>query len=65
MDEVQRKELYKNLGQALREEVPCISLFFRDAAVVVRNKVKGDIKPDAMNPYRNIHQWYIPESKQQ
>lgn len=64
VDEVQRKELYTKLEQALREEVPCISLFFRDAAVVVRNKIRGEIKPDAMNPYRNIHQWYIPESKQ-
>jgi len=60
----QRKTAYKNLQQVFREEVPCISLLFRDAAVVVRNKIRGEIKPDAVNPYRNIHQWFIPESKQ-
>lgn len=60
----QRKELYKSIKKTFREEVPCISLFFRDAALVVRNKVLGEIKPDAMNPYRSIHQWFIPESKQ-
>lgn len=64
IDEGQRKELYKRLEKSFREEVPCISLFFRDAAVVVRNKIRGEIKPDAMNPYRNIHQWFIPENKQ-
>ncbi|HWR60144.1 MAG TPA: peptide ABC transporter substrate-binding protein [Clostridia bacterium] len=65
IDEGQRKEMYKSLEKAFREEVPCISLFFRDAAVVVRDKIKGEIKPDSVNPYRNIHQWFIPESKQQ
>lgn len=64
LDDGQREELYKRLEQAFREEVPCISLFFRDAAVVVRNKIRGDIKPDSTNPYRNIQQWFIPESKQ-
>lgn len=63
MNDDQRKNSYKNLQSSLREEVPCISLFFRDAAVVVRNKIKGDIKPDAINPYKSIHQWFIPENK--
>jgi peptide/nickel transport system substrate-binding protein len=64
IEEGQRKEIYKSFEQIFREEVPCVSLFFRDAAVVVRNKIRGEIKPDAMNPYRSIHQWFIPESKQ-
>ncbi len=63
MNDGQRKDVYKTLQRDFREEVPCISLFFRDAAVVVRNKIRGDIKPDAVNPYRSIHQWFIPESK--
>lgn len=64
IDDAQRKEIYKSLEKAFREEVPCISLFFRDAALVVRDKVKGEIKPDSVNPYRSIYQWYIPESRQ-
>jgi len=63
MNDDERKNVYKNLQKDFREEVPCISLFFRDAAVVVRNKIIGDIKPDVVNPYRSIHQWFIPESK--
>ncbi len=64
MNDNQRKDVYKTLQRDLREEVPCISLFFRDAAVVVRDKIRGEIKPDVVNPYRSIHQWFIPESKQ-
>ncbi len=63
-NETQRAEIYKRLQQSFREEVPCISLFFRDAALVVRNKVQGEIIPDAANPYRSIVKWFVPESKQ-
>ncbi|MGE5630003.1 MAG: peptide ABC transporter substrate-binding protein [Caulobacteraceae bacterium] len=64
LDSSQRKEVYTTIQQTFREEVPCISLFFRDAAVVVRNKIRGDIKPDVINPYRNIYEWFIPQNKQ-
>ena len=64
LNDSQRKEVYKRIQQSFREEVPCISLLFRDAAVVVRNKIRGEIKPDSVNPYRSIYQWFIPESMQ-
>lgn len=64
LNDNQRKKIYKRLQQSFREEVPCISLLFRDAAVVVRNKIRGEIKPDSVNPYRNIQKWFIPENKQ-
>lgn len=60
-----RKELYDKIQNIIREEVPCVSLFFREAAIVTRDKVRGDIKPDIVNPYRNVEMWYIPKSKQQ
>lgn len=63
MDDNRRKEIYKDLQKSFREEVPCISLFFRDAALVVRDKIQGEIRPDSVNPYRSIYQWFIPESK--
>lgn len=64
MNDEQRKSVYKNLQSSFREEVPCISLFFRDAAVVTGNRIRGEIKPDLVSPYRSIHQWFIPENKQ-
>jgi len=64
MDNTSRKAAYEQLQKSFREEVPCISMFFREAAVVVRNKVRGEIKPDAINPYRSINKWFIPQDKQ-
>jgi len=64
LSENERKEIYISLQQSFREEVPCISLFFREAALVVRSKIQGEIIPDSANPYRSIHQWFVPESKQ-
>lgn len=58
-----RKEMYNKIEETFREEVPCISLFFRESAVVVRDKVKGEIAPDATNPYRNIQNWFISKDK--
>lgn len=62
-DDAMRKEMYAQLQNTFREEVPCISLFFRESAIVVRDKVKGEIAPDAMNPYRNIQNWFIAKDK--
>lgn len=58
-----RLEMYIRVQQTFREEVPCISLFFRESAVVTRDKIKGEITPDAINPYRNIQNWFIAKDK--
>ncbi len=58
-----RKETYEKLQQTFRDEVPCISLFFRQSAIVVRDKVKGEVTPDTINPYRNIQNWFIAEDR--
>lgn len=58
-----RKQMYAKIQQTFREEVPCISLFFRESAVVVRDKVKGEVVPDAVNPYKNIQNWFISKNK--
>ena len=58
-----RKEVFGKIQQTFRDEVPCISLFFRESAIVVRDKVKGDISPDTINPYRNIQNWFIAKDR--
>jgi peptide/nickel transport system substrate-binding protein len=64
MDNDSKKAIYERIQETFREEVPCISLFFREAALVVRDKVRGDIKPDAVSPFRSIKSWFIPENRQ-
>ncbi len=58
-----RKEMFGKIQQTFRDEVPCISLFFRESAIVVRDKVKGEINPDTINPYRNIQNWFIAKDR--
>lgn len=58
-----RKESYTKIQKTFREEVPCISLFFRESAIVVRDKVKGEVMPDAVNPYRSIQNWFIAKDR--
>jgi peptide/nickel transport system substrate-binding protein len=58
-----RKEMFGKIQQTFRDEVPCISLFFRESAIVVRDKVKGEIAPDTINPYRNIQNWFIAKDR--
>jgi peptide/nickel transport system substrate-binding protein len=62
-DDDARKEIYATIQQNFREEVPVISLFFRESAIVVRDKVKGEVVPDTVNPYRNIQNWFISKDK--
>jgi len=64
VDENQKKLLYSQIQDVLREEVPCISLLFREAAIVARDKIKGDLKPDYINPFRNIENWYVKKNSQ-
>ncbi len=59
IDESQKKQIYIEIQTLLREEVPIISLHFREAALVTRAKIKGELKPDYINPYRNIEEWYV------
>jgi peptide/nickel transport system substrate-binding protein len=62
-DDNTRKEAYNKIQKTFRDEVPCVSLFFRESAIVVRDKVKGEISPDAMNPYKNIQNWFIAKDR--
>ncbi|OGO77157.1 MAG: hypothetical protein A2Y23_14185 [Clostridiales bacterium GWB2_37_7] len=62
-DDNVRKETYSKIQQAFRDEVPSVSLFFRESAIVVRDKVKGEITPDTINPYRSIQNWFIAKDR--
>ena len=45
-------------------ELPYISLFFKNNALLVDKMVMGDIDPSFFNYYRNIEKWYIPKEFQ-
>lgn len=55
---------YKNLQNLITEELPYVSLYFKNNALLVDKKVMGDINPIFCNVYKNIDKWYIPKEFQ-
>lgn len=56
---------YENLQSVINEDLPYVSLFFKNDALLVDKKVMGDVDPTFFNVYRNIDKWYIPKEFQQ
>ena len=53
-------QAYKDLQNYIIEELPYVSLYFRNKSLLVDKKVKGNIEPSFYNLYANIEEWYIP-----
>lgn len=56
---------YEKLESFIIKELPYVSLFFKNNALLIDEKIKGDIDPSFFNLYRNIEKWYIPKEFQQ
>lgn len=52
-------ESYKNLGNFIIEELPYISLYFRNAAVLMDGDIKGNIDSNMSNVYLGIEKCFI------
>ena len=56
---------YEILQSHIIKELPYVSLFFRNNALLLDRKIMGDIDPVFHNLYRNIEKWYIPKEFQE
>lgn len=56
---------YEKLQSIIINELPYISLFFKNQAMLIDSKIKGEIDPTFYDLYRNIEHWYIPKDFQQ
>ncbi len=54
-----KKERFSDLEEHIARELPYISLFFKNGAIIVNEKIKGDLKPQSYNIFSNINNWYI------
>lgn len=61
----EKRETYGKLQEHIVEELPYVSLFFRNESLLVDKKVKGNIEPNFNNVYNNISKWYISSEHQQ
>jgi len=50
-----------NLQNFFAEELPCISLVFRNSVVLTSAKVHGPQQPTITNPFTGMEEWYIYE----
>ncbi|WP_129596834.1 peptide ABC transporter substrate-binding protein [Anaerophilus nitritogenes] len=62
-DEALRRKKYEKFQKLFIEEIPYLSLYFKNSSIIVRGGVKGDILPTNSNIYNNIENWYIPQNK--
>ena len=53
------KMAYSNLQKKIAEELPYISIAFRNFIVLSSDKVHGDIKPLENNVFDNINEWFL------
>lgn len=59
MDDEKFKTAYSDLQLYMAKELPYMSLYFKSAALIINENIKGDIRPHHMNIYDNIYEWYL------
>ncbi|SCL94836.1 peptide ABC transporter substrate-binding protein [Sporanaerobacter sp. PP17-6a] len=61
----EKKKAYGKLEDKILEDLPYVSLFFRNEALLIDKNIKGNINPQSNNLYYNIEKWYIPKEFQE
>ncbi len=57
------KLAYSNLQKKITEELPYISIAFRDYTLLSSDRVHGNVKPLENNIFDNINEWFLYEQK--
>jgi len=61
-NEEDKLRAYEKVQSIILQDLPYISLFFKNQALLINNRIKGDIDPTFYDIYRNIEEWYIPSN---
>lgn len=54
-----KERRFSVIEEYIAEELPYISLFFKNGVIIVNKNIKGDLKPQSYNVFSNISSWYI------
>ncbi len=57
------KKSIRELQSYCADELPCIGIAFKSSVLLTSSKIKGDIRPSAVNIFENEEKWYISEEK--
>lgn len=60
----EKRENYEKLQNLIVDDLPYISLFFKNKSLLLNDKIMGDLEPTFFNPYRGIENVYIPKDLQ-
>ena len=55
-------EDYRLIQEIIRKDLPFLCMFYKENALVIRNRIRGSIEPDSANLFRTIGKWYIVQS---
>ncbi len=58
-------EDYRLIQEIIRKDLPFLCLFYKENALVVRNRISGSIEPDSANLFRTIANWYIVQKEEE
>lgn len=50
---------YKNILEHITEELPYVSLFYRNKALLVDTKIMGELNPTFFNPYNGLEKCFL------
>ncbi|WP_425449569.1 ABC transporter substrate-binding protein [Dethiothermospora halolimnae] len=56
-----KKNIYLEIQELLTEDLPYVGLHFKNSALLINDRLRGNINPQDYNIYNNIEEWFIPE----
>ena len=59
--DLQKQNLFHELCDAIRSEVPVISLYFENNVLVFDSRLRGAIEPSGSDAYYGIENWFLAE----
>ncbi len=60
LNKTDKKSAFMRAQETILEDLPYISLFYTNGAVLSNKRIGGSIYPNYTNIYRNIDEWFIP-----
>jgi len=54
-----KQEVYQEIQKLFIEDLPYLSLYFKNGALILHKDIKGTIEPRAYRIYNQIENWYI------
>ncbi|WP_353096663.1 peptide ABC transporter substrate-binding protein [Tissierella praeacuta] len=60
----EKAKAYDELQGLIVQDLPYVSLFFKNKALLIDSKIMGELEPTFFNPYKGIEKCYIPKELQ-